>query len=75
MEKENKGFLNRIKWIYKLTKHGLFLQGVRNNIAKLGIDIMPYYYFICTKERAIPQEIRGDELDLKFAIFDESDMM
>ena len=54
MEKNKIGFINRIKWIYKLTKHGLFMQGLRNNIAKIGIDIMPYYYFISTKENAVP---------------------
>ena len=61
MEKNKIGFINRIKWIYKLTKHGLFMQGLRNNIAKIGIDIMPYYYFISTKENAVPQKITMKE--------------
>ena len=74
MEKNKKGIINRIKWIYKLSKHGLFMQGVRNNLAKIGVDIMPYYYFVSTKDTAIPQKIRGDELNLKLSIFDESDM-
>lgn len=74
MENNRKGIVNRIKWIYKLTMHGLFWHGVRNNLARLGIDIMPYYYFISTKETAVPQKIKGEQLDLKFTIFDESDM-
>lgn len=74
MENNNKGIVNRIKWIYKLTKHGLFMQGLRNNLAKLGIDIMPYYYFISTKENAVPQKIRGEKITSEVTVFDESDL-
>ena len=74
MEKIEKGVLNRIRWIYKLTKHDLFWHGVRNNLAKLGIDIMPYFYFVATKENAKPQSIKGEKLDLKFSTFDENDI-
>lgn len=74
MEKDKKGIINRLKWIYTLTKHGLFLHGVRNNFAKIGIDIMPYYWFTATKERSNPQHIKGESLNLKHSIFDESDI-
>lgn len=74
MERDKRGVLNRIKWIYKLTKHGLFWHGVRNNLAKLGLDIMPYCYFIATKANAKPQKIKGEKLDLKFSTFDEKDI-
>ncbi|WP_339626235.1 hypothetical protein [uncultured Winogradskyella sp.] len=74
MERGEKGLINRIKWIYKLTKHGLFWHGVRNNFAKLGIDIMPYFYFIATKERAKPQTIKGEKLDVDFLTFNEDDI-
>ena len=74
MEKNKIGFINRIKWIYKLTKHGLFMQGLRNNIAKIGIDIMPYYYFISTKENAVPQKITGEKINSDVTVFDESDL-
>jgi hypothetical protein len=43
MEGNKKGVISRFKLIYTLTRHGLFLHGVRNNLAKIGIDIMPYY--------------------------------
>lgn len=74
MERTNKGLYKRIKWIYKLTKHGLFWQGVRNNLARIGIDVMPYYYFIATKKCATPQKIKGKGLKLNFSVFDENDM-
>ena len=74
METDKRGFANRIKWIYKLTRHGLFWHGLRNNLAKLGIDIMPYYYFIATKENAKPQKIKGEKLDLRFSTFNEADI-
>ncbi len=74
MEGDKNGVRNRLSTIYMLTKHGLFLHGVRNNLAKLGIDIMPYYWFTTTKELVQPQYIKGEKLDLKLSFFDESDI-
>ncbi|MDT0558739.1 GNAT family N-acetyltransferase [Ichthyenterobacterium sp. W332] len=74
MEKDSKGVVNRIKWIYKLIRHGLFWQGVRNNLAKIGVDIMPYYYFIAVKENAEPQAIRDKNLEVILTRFNEEDM-
>lgn len=59
MEGDRNVVLNRLKSIYILTKHGLFSHGVRNNLAKLGVDIMPYYWFTITKELVQPQYIKG----------------
>lgn len=74
MEKDKKSIVNRLKWIYKLIKKGLFWHGVRNNVAKLGIDIMPYYWFTVTKELSEPQRIKDETLDLKVSIFGESEI-
>lgn len=30
--------------IWNLIKHGLFFQGLRHAVAKMGVDIMPYYW-------------------------------
>ena len=43
MEGDKRGFSYRIKWMSNIIKHGLFLHGVRNNLAKIGLDFMPYY--------------------------------
>lgn len=74
MENNKKGIVNRIKWVYKLTKHGLFLQGLRNNLARIGIDIMPYYHFVSTKDIATPQKIRGEKISSKITVFEKSDL-
>ncbi|MGK0307810.1 MAG: hypothetical protein ACI8RP_000766 [Urechidicola sp.] len=71
MEGNKKGVISRFKLIYTLTRHGLFLHGVRNNLAKIGIDIMPYYWFKGTKELFKPQTIKGEQLDLKTSVFGE----
>lgn len=33
-----------LKVIFGVIKNGLFLQGVRHALAKIGVDIMPYYW-------------------------------
>ncbi|NNE31856.1 MAG: hypothetical protein HKN40_05750 [Winogradskyella sp.] len=52
----------------------MFIQGLRNNLAKIGIDIMPYYYFISTKDAALPQKIRVEKINSKVIIFNETDL-
>ena len=74
MEKDEKGVINRLKNIYMLTRNGLFLHGVRNNLAKIGIDIMPYYWLTTKKELLGPQYIKGDKLDLELSYFEKSDI-
>lgn len=51
------------KVISDVIKNGLFLQGVRHAFAKVGIDIMPYYW---VKEEASPTEIPQLRTDQKF---------
>ena len=52
--------------IRNLIRHGLFLQGVRHGLAKIGIDIMPYYW---VEEEYIPAKkpiIRTEASNFKF---------
>lgn len=74
MEGNKKGFLHRILWIVHLMKQGLFWHGVRNNLARIGLDFMPYYWFKATKEMANPYNIKGEDLDLKFSVFGASEI-
>lgn len=41
------------KLFWQLVKHGLILQALRYGLAKLGIDIMPYYW---VQEEVLPTE-------------------
>ncbi|WP_431132524.1 GNAT family N-acetyltransferase [Psychroserpens mesophilus] len=50
------------KVILEVIRNGLFLQGVRHAFAKIGIDIMPYYW---VEEEVIPTEkpiLKTDQL-------------
>ena len=61
----------RIKWISNIIKNGLFWHGVRNNLARIGLDFMPYYW---VKEATSPvnqPQIRGEEIDLRIKRFEE----
>ena len=40
-----------LKVVWNTIRHGLFLQGLRHGLSKLGIDIMPYYW---VHEETIP---------------------
>ena len=74
MEKGKNLICDRLKSIYTVTKHGLFLHGVRNNFARIGVDIMPYYWFTTTLEFIKPQNIKGEELDLKLSVFEKTEI-
>ena len=73
MEKSKKGFLDRISSISTLTKNGLFLHGLRNNLARLGIDLMPYYWEIGSTDIETPK-IRDDESLYKVSFFDVEEL-
>ncbi len=55
-----------VKLIWQLIKHGLILQGVRYAFAKIGIDIMPYYWV--QEEASLSQKplIKTDSQDFIF---------
>jgi hypothetical protein len=74
MEKDKKSIVNRLKWIYKLTKKGLFWHGVRNNVAKLGIDIMPYYWSKSTFTDFEVPKIGLDQEHLDLSFFGEEEI-
>ncbi|MDT0558738.1 GNAT family N-acetyltransferase [Ichthyenterobacterium sp. W332] len=74
MEGDKKGLKYKFQWLYNIIKHGLFWHGVRNNIAKLGIDIMPYYWVREEVTPVIPPKIRGEDKNFKISIFGESEI-
>ena len=74
MEGDKKGLSYRIKWMSNIIKHGLFWHGVRNNLAKLGIDFMPYYWVKEATSPIRPPEIRGDDKDFEISSFGENEI-
>ena len=73
IKKEDKFY--RVKWFWNIVKNGLFLLGVRNRLARIGIDIMPYYW---VKEGAVmqnPPEIRGDNTGFSLVQLNEKDLI
>ncbi|MBR9844755.1 MAG: GNAT family N-acetyltransferase [Algicola sp.] len=72
MTQKNKSPYN-FKVISEVIKNGLFLQGVRHALAKIGIDIMPYYW---VKEEVIPTEtpkLRTDQ-SFTFKVLEKHDL-
>ena len=74
MEGDKKGLSYRIKWITNIIKHGLFWHGVRNNLAKVGLDFMPYYWVKEATNPVKPPEIRGEDKDFVISKFGESEI-
>ena len=75
MEGDKRGFSYRIKWISNIIKHGLFLHGVRNNLAKIGLDFMPYYWVKEATSQIIPPQIRGEDKDFEISTFGETELI
>lgn len=74
MEGDKGGISYRIKWISNIIKHGLFWHGVRNNLAKIGIDFMPYYWVKEATSSVTPPKIRGEDIDFEITIFGENEI-
>jgi GNAT superfamily N-acetyltransferase len=74
METYNKGILNRFSGIATIIKNGLFWHGVRNNLARIGFDFMPYYLCKSVSKLVIPDHINSPDIDLKFSIFGTSEI-
>jgi hypothetical protein len=71
MEGGKGGFSYRIKWISNIIKHGLFWHGVRNNLAKIGLDFMPYYWVKEATSPITPPQIRGEDNGFEISTFGE----
>ena len=74
MEDHKKGFANKLKSITSILQHGLFWHGVRNNLARLGLDFMPYYWSKAISSDIIPQKLKTDNNEFKLSVFDETEL-
>ena len=59
----NKGGFYRVKWFWNILKNGLFLFGVRNRLARLGLDFDPFYWVLEGASECEPPKIKGDPTD------------
>lgn len=57
-----------------IIKHGLFWHGIRNNLARIGLDFMPYYWVQEATSPIKPPVIRGDDKDFKIVRFGEDEI-
>lgn len=73
MEAGKKSFLYKITWISNIIKNGLFWHGMRNNLAKIGLDFMPYYWEIGSMDIKPPQ-IRGDASKYQLSFFGKEEI-
>ena len=75
MEGDKKGLSYRFKWMSNIIKYGLFWHGVRNNLAKVGLDFMPYYWVEEATSSIVPPEIRGEDKDFQISTFGEKELI
>lgn len=71
MEGDKKGLSYRIKWMTNIIRHGLFWHGVRNNLARIGFDFMPYYWVQEATSPITPPKIRGEDKNFVIEKFGE----
>ena len=75
METKENNITYRIKWFWRIVKHGLFLHGLRNRLARIGIDIMPYYWVQEETNPMVPPKIRDDSANqYSVSYFNEEDL-
>ncbi len=68
MEVGKKNLFYKIKWISNIIKNGLFLHGIRNTLAKIGFDFMPYFWEVGSIDIE-PPRIRDDESKYQLSVF------
>ena len=73
MEAGKKTFFDKIIWISNIIKNGLFWHGIRNTLAKIGLDFMPYFWEIGSIDIE-PPRIRDDESKYKLSVFGEEEI-
>lgn len=74
MEVGEKNIQYRYNWLKAIIKNGLLWQGLRNQLAKIGIDIMPYYWEIGTTLINEPK-LRDDPSLYEISVFGEKELI
>ena len=74
MEGDKTDLSYRIQWFSNILKHGLFWHGVRNNLAKIGLDFMPYYWVEEANSPITPPLIKGETTTYEISKFGETEI-
>ncbi len=74
MEGDKTGLSYRIEWFTNIIKHGMLWHGLRNNLAKIGLDFMPYYWVEEATSPITPPQIRGEDTNFEMSIFGENEI-
>jgi hypothetical protein len=61
----NKGRFYKVKWFWNILKNGLFLFGVRNQLARFGFDFDPFLWVLEGAYDCDPPKIKGDAREYK----------
>ncbi|WP_282124447.1 hypothetical protein [Algibacter mikhailovii] len=73
MEAGKKSVLQKFHWISTIIKNGLLWHGIRNRLAKIGLDFMPYYWEIGTIDIP-PPKIRANASKYELSLFGEKEI-
>lgn len=65
----------KVRWFWNIMRYGMFWQGLRNRLASIGVDIMPYYWTLEGDEDITPPEIKGDTAGFKMTYLDREDLV
>ncbi len=60
MQGKTKTSVSKLQWYYTKLRKGLFLHGLRNRLARIGIDIEPFYWVEEEVEPCPAPHIKGD---------------
>ncbi|WP_136481961.1 GNAT family N-acetyltransferase [Cognatitamlana onchidii] len=65
----------KVKWFWNILKYGMLFQGIRNRLAHIGIDVMPYYWTIEGKDKIKPPCIAGDQSGFEVSFLGKEDLV
>ncbi len=74
MEKGNNKKFYRLHWLLNIIRHGLIFQGIRNKLARFGLDFMPYFWTLEGEEEIICPKVKGDTSGFVISNFTELDV-
>ncbi len=75
MELKNKNRFYKIFWMWNILRNGLFLHGLRNRLARIGLDFMPYYWVQEGVGEFEAPKIRGEALGYSISYFGEEELI
>lgn len=66
----NSGRFYRIHWFLNILRNGLLLYGLRNRLARIGLDFDPFYWVLEADTKCNPPLIKGNPEEYSFEYID-----